>query len=124
MLPLVGATLGAVPAIFVGFLDSPASGFATLAFFVVYQQFENHVLQTSIMAKTVKIDPLGVLLAVLVGVDLAGLLGALVAIPVAGAIQVLVRDVWDERRGTVKEVLSVGADERPVAGGSGEGHRG
>src|SRR6185436_5277659 len=84
MLPLVGATLGAIPAVFVAFLDSPTAGIATLVFFIVYQQFENHVLQTTIMAKTVKLNPLGVLLAVLVGVELAGLLGALLAIPVAG----------------------------------------
>ncbi len=111
MLPLVGATLGAIPAVFVALLDSPASGIATLAFFVVYQQFENHVLQTTIMSKTVKLNPLGVLLAVLVGVELAGLLGALLAIPVAGAAQVIARDVWDERQGRVKQVLSIGASE-------------
>jgi predicted PurR-regulated permease PerM len=114
MLPLVGATVGAIPAVFVALLDSPAAGIATLGFFVVYQQFENHVLQTSIMAKTVKLNPLGVLLAVLVGVELAGLLGALLAIPVAGAAQVIARDVWDERQGRVKEVLSIGASEEPV----------
>jgi predicted PurR-regulated permease PerM len=114
MLPLVGATVGAIPAVFVALLDSPASGIATLAFFVVYQQFENHVLQTSIMAKTVKLNPLGVLLAVLVGVELAGLLGALLAIPVAGAAQVIARDVWDERQGRVKQVLSIGTSEEPI----------
>ncbi len=114
MLPLVGATLGAIPAIFVALLDSPATGIATLGFFVVYQQFENHVLQTTVMAKTVKLNPLGVLLAVLAGVELAGLLGALLAIPVAGAIQVVARDIWDERRGRVKEVLSIGASETPL----------
>jgi predicted PurR-regulated permease PerM len=54
------------------------------------------------------------LLAVLIGVDLAGLVGALLAIPVAGALQVIVRDVWDERHGRVKEILSVGADENPM----------
>jgi predicted PurR-regulated permease PerM len=114
MLPLVGATVGAIPAVFVALLDSPASGIATLAFFIVYQQFENHVLQTSIMAKTVKLNPLGVLLAVLAGVELAGLLGALLAIPVAGAAQVIARDVWDERQGRVKEVLSIGTSEEPI----------
>jgi predicted PurR-regulated permease PerM len=114
MLPLVGATVGAIPAVFVALLDSPASGIATLAFFIVYQQFENHVLQTSIMAKTVKLNPLGVILAVLVGVELAGLLGALLAIPVAGAAQVIARDVWDERQGRVKEVLSIGTSEEPI----------
>src|SRR4051794_34125613 len=114
MLPLIGATVGAIPAVFVALLDSPGAGIATLAFFVVYQQFENHVLQTTIMARTVKLNPLGVLLAVLAGVELAGLLGALLAIPVAGAIQVIARDVWDERRGRVKEVFSIGASEQPL----------
>jgi predicted PurR-regulated permease PerM len=115
LLPLVGATLGAIPPVFVAFLDSPTKGIATIVFFVVYQQVENHALQPVVMSRTVKMNPLAVLLAVLIGVDLAGLLGALLAIPVAGALQVVVRDVWDERRGTVKEVLSVGADEEPVA---------
>ncbi|HEY3724686.1 MAG TPA: AI-2E family transporter [Acidimicrobiia bacterium] len=114
MLPLVGATVGAIPAVFVALLDSPGTGIATLGFFVVYQQFENHVLQTTVMSKTVKLNPLGVLLAVLAGVELAGLLGALLAIPLAGAIQVVTRDVWSERRGRVKEVLSLGTSEAPT----------
>jgi predicted PurR-regulated permease PerM len=114
LLPLVGATLGAIPPVFVAFLDSPGLGIATIIFFVIYQQFENHVLQPVVMSRTVKLNPLAVLVAVLVGVALAGLLGALLAIPVAGALQVVVRDVWDERRGTVKQVLSVGADETPM----------
>jgi predicted PurR-regulated permease PerM len=114
LLPLVGATLGAIPPVFVAFLDSPGLGIATIVFFVVYQQFENHVLQPVVMSRTVKLNPLAVLVAVIVGVQLAGLVGALLAIPVAGALQVVVRDVWDERRGTVKQVLSVGADEAPM----------
>jgi predicted PurR-regulated permease PerM len=114
LLPLVGATLGAVPSVFVALLESPGKGIATLVFFVLYQQFENHVLQPVVMAKTVKLNPLAVLIAVLVGVQLAGLLGALLAIPVAGALQVVARDLWDTRRGSIKEVLSVGIDERPI----------
>jgi predicted PurR-regulated permease PerM len=116
LLPLVGATLGAVPPVFVAFLESPGRGIATIIFFIVYQQLENHVLQPVVMSRTVKLNPLLVLLAVLVGVKLAGLLGALLAIPIAGALQVIVRDVWDERRGAVKQVMSVGADERPIEG--------
>jgi predicted PurR-regulated permease PerM len=114
LLPLVGATLGAIPPIFVAFLDSPGLGIATIVFFVVYQQFENHVLQPIVMSRTVHMNPLAVLVAVLIGVSLAGILGALLAIPVAGALQVVVRDVWDERRGEIKEVLSTGADETPL----------
>jgi hypothetical protein len=81
LLPLVGATLGAIPPVFVAFLDSPRLGIATIIFFVVYQQFENHVLQPVVMARTVKLNPLAVLVAVIVGVQLAGLLGALLAHP-------------------------------------------
>ncbi len=114
MLPLVGATLGAIPSIIVGLIHSPTAGIATLIFFVVYQQFENSVLQATVMSKTVKLNPLGVLLAVLAGVQLAGILGALLAIPIVGAIQVVARDVWDERQGRVKAVLSIGATEEPL----------
>lgn len=110
LLPLVGAFLGAIVVVFVALLQSPAAGIATLAFFVVYQLFENHVLQTTIMAKAVKLNPLVVLLAALAGVEIAGLLGALLAIPVAGAVQVVTRDVWRDRRGVVEDVLSIGAD--------------
>ena len=65
LIPLVGATLGAVPAVAVAFLHSVPAGIATLIFFIVYQQFENHVLQVSIMSKTVKLNPLTVLISIL-----------------------------------------------------------
>ena len=110
LLPLVGATLGAIPPIFVALLDSSETAIIVLIFFVLYQLFENHVLQTTVMAKTVKLNPLGVLLAVIVGVELAGLLGALLAIPVAGAIQVVVRDLWPEQQSVVEDVLAINAE--------------
>ena len=97
LIPLVGATLGAVPTIGFAFLHSTAAGVATLVFFIVYQQFENHVLQVSVMSRTVKVNPLTVLVSVLVGVRLFGLLGALLAIPMAGIIQVVVVDVFQAR---------------------------
>ena len=55
-----------------------------LVFFVLYQQFENHLLQPLIFARTVKLNPLTVLVSILIGVEMAGILGALLAIPVAG----------------------------------------
>ena len=85
-----------------------------LVFYVVYQQFENHVLQVTIMARTVKVNPLTVMVSVLVGVELLGFLGALLAIPVAGVIQVIARDVYDERSFRVKDPFTVGADETPI----------
>jgi predicted PurR-regulated permease PerM len=114
LIPLVGATLGAVPAVLVAFLHSVPAGIATLIFFIAYQQFENHVLQVTVMSRTVDLNPLAVLIAVLVGVELFGLLGALLAIPMAGVLQVIVRDIYDERRGHLKEEPSVGTDEVPI----------
>ncbi len=115
LIPLVGATIGAVVASAVGFLHSPLTGVATLVFFVVYQQAENHLLQPGIQARTVKLSPLVVLVSALIGVDMAGLLGALLAIPVAGVLKVIIRDVWDNRRGALKPEPTVGGDETPVS---------
>jgi predicted PurR-regulated permease PerM len=114
LIPLVGATLGAVVAGAVAFFHSIPAGIATVIFFIVYQQIENHFLQPVIMSRTVKLNPLTVLVAILIGVELAGILGALMAIPVAGIIQVIVRDVYDTRRGQLKEAPTVGADQRPA----------
>jgi predicted PurR-regulated permease PerM len=114
LIPLVGATLGAIPTIGVAFIHSTTAGIGMTILYVVYQQFENHVLQVTIMARTVKINPLLVLVSVLAGVELFGLLGALLAIPAAGVIQVIARDVYDERRGRLKPEPTVGASETPV----------
>ncbi|HZQ26414.1 MAG TPA: AI-2E family transporter, partial [Acidimicrobiales bacterium] len=114
LIPLVGATLGAIPTILVAFLHSTAAGIGAIIFFVLYQQFENHVLQVTIMSRTVNLNPLVVLVSVLAGVELFGLLGALLAIPVAGVIQVIVRDIWDEHQGRFKDEPTVGADETPM----------
>jgi predicted PurR-regulated permease PerM len=67
-----------------------------------------------IFARTVKLDPLTVVVAILLGVELLGVLGALLAIPVAGMIQVIVRDIWDHRRGRPKEEPTVGKERRPA----------
>jgi predicted PurR-regulated permease PerM len=115
LIPLVGATLGAIPTIGVAFLHSTGAGIGMLVFYVVYQQFENHVLQVVIMSKTVQINQLFVLVSVLIGVELLGILGALLAIPAAGVIQVIFRDLWDHRRGQLKEEPTIGTDEIPVS---------
>jgi predicted PurR-regulated permease PerM len=116
LLPLVGATIGAIPTILIAFLTSTGAGIAVVLMYIVYQQVENHVLQPLVMSRTVHLNPLGVLLSVLVGVELAGFVGALLAIPAAGAIQVMVRDLWDERQQRLKAVPTVGVDETPITG--------
>ena len=74
-----------------------------LIFFIVYQQLENHVLQPVVYGRTVQLSPLAVLIAVLIGAELAGVIGALAAIPVAGTIQVILVDWLEHRRAQAGE---------------------
>jgi predicted PurR-regulated permease PerM len=90
LIPLVGATLGAVVGVLAAFLHSPTAGLIALVFFIVYQQFENGVIYPWLMARKVRVNPLLVLLSVLVAVEVFGILGALLAVPVSGALQVIV----------------------------------
>jgi predicted PurR-regulated permease PerM len=98
LIPLAGATIAAVAVSTVAFLDSTQSGIIVLVFFIVYQQLENHVLQPIVYGRTVQLSPLVVLIAVLIGAELAGVIGALAAIPVAGTIQVILLDWLAHRR--------------------------
>ena len=101
-LPMIGGALAGIPTVLFAFTESIAAGIVTLVVFLVYTQVENHVLNPVIMSKTVRISPLLVLIAVLVGASLGSLVGglfggfvaALLAIPAAGALQVLVKEVW------------------------------
>jgi len=117
LIPMIGATLGAAPTVLFAFLHSVTAGVSMLIFFIVYQQFENHVLQVSIMARTVKLNPLTVFISVLMGIQLLGMLGGLLAIPVAGVVQVIVRDWWDARGGHLVDEPDDEEDEAtPVSG--------
>jgi predicted PurR-regulated permease PerM len=99
LIPLAGATIAAVLVTTVAFLSSSlAVGITVLVFFIVYQQVENHFLYPLIYSRTVQLSPLAILIAVLIGASLAGILGALAAIPVAGATQVVLVDMFRHRR--------------------------
>jgi predicted PurR-regulated permease PerM len=99
LIPLAGATIAAIIIGAVAFLHTITAGIVVVIFFIIYQQVENHFLQPVIYGRTVQLSPLAVLIAVLIGAKLAGILGALGAIPVAGAIQVLLVD-WQKHRRT------------------------
>ena len=99
LVPLAGATLAAVIVSTVGFLELGwIRGLILVVFFIVYQQLENHILQPVIYGRTVQLSPLTVLVAVLVGAELVGILGALAAIPTAGIIQAVAREIFLWRR--------------------------
>ena len=106
-LPLVGGLLAGIPAVGVAFLHSVAAGLATVVVFLVYQQIENHVLYPVVISRTVRLNPLWVLISVLVGAEIGavvgstfgGLCGALLAVPAAGAVQVAGRVLVEGQAG-------------------------
>src|SRR5690349_12137270 len=110
LIPLAGATIAAIIVGIVAFLHSVVAGIVVVAFFIVYQQIENHLLQPIVYGRTVQLSPLAVLISVLIGAELAGVLGALGAIPVAGSIQVLLVDWSRHRRQRIVEPAVPAAD--------------
>jgi predicted PurR-regulated permease PerM len=98
LIPLAGATIAGILIATVAFLTSLSAGIVVTVFFIVYQQAENHLLQPLVYGRTVELSPLAVLVSVLIGAEVAGILGALGAIPVAGTLQILLADWRDGRR--------------------------
>jgi predicted PurR-regulated permease PerM len=99
LIPLVGSTIaGAVIGVVAAVVGFPGKLIAWVIFLVVYQQFENNVLQPVVYRRTVAIHPLIVIVAVLIGGSLLGVLGALLAIPIAATVQIVVKELWSMRR--------------------------
>jgi predicted PurR-regulated permease PerM len=99
LIPLVGATLGAViVGVVTLFTDFPTTTIVWAIFAIVYQQFENYVVQPRIQSRAVQLDPFIVVIAAIFGATLLGIVGALLAIPSAAAIQIAVREYMDYRR--------------------------
>jgi predicted PurR-regulated permease PerM len=101
-LPMIGGALAGIPVVLFATAHSLTAGIVTLAVFLVYTQVENHVLNPIVMSRTVKVNPLLVLVAILVGAEIGSwiggifgaFVGALLAIPAAGALQVLIKELW------------------------------
>lgn len=89
LIPLIGATLAAILVLFFCLFISVPTTIIMLVFFLIYQQVENQVLQPMVYSKTVQISPLIVFLAALIGASLAGLVGALIAVPIAGSTKIV-----------------------------------
>jgi predicted PurR-regulated permease PerM len=98
LLPLIGATIGAIlVALATLTVDFPTATIVWVVFVILYQRFENYIVQPLVYGRALDINPLVTILAVLAGASLLGILGALLAIPVAAAIQILLRDWWTRR---------------------------
>src|SRR3954469_4809790 len=98
LIPLVGATIGAiVVALATLTVDFPTATIGGVAFVVVYQRFENYLVQPLVYGRALNVNPLVTILGVLAGASLLGILGALLAIPLAAAVQIILRDWWANR---------------------------
>jgi predicted PurR-regulated permease PerM len=104
LIPLAGATIAAVLVVLVAIAASGLTAAIIVGvFFIIYQQLENHVIQPLVYGRTVQLSPLAVLVSVLIGAQIAGVLGALAAIPVAGTLQVIITE-W--RRGSTEPAVA------------------
>lgn len=93
LVPVVGATIGALIACAVAFAHDLRVGIAVAVFYLIYQQFENYVLYPRIMKRSVDVSPAMTIVAVLLGGSLMGIIGALLAIPTAAAVQLVMIEV-------------------------------
>ena len=98
VIPMIGATIGAVVVVLIAFAEDPKTGIACLIFYVVYQQVENYVIYPRVMSKSVDVPGAVTVIAALVGAALLGVVGALLAIPTAAAILMLTREVFVRRQ--------------------------
>jgi predicted PurR-regulated permease PerM len=117
-LPMIGGALAGIPTVLFAAAHSLTAGIVTLVVFLIYTQFENHILNPIVMSRTVRVNPLLVLLSILIGGEIGSwiggyfgaFVGALLAIPAAGALQVVAREIWQATRPAV-----VATGERPGA---------
>mgnify|MGYP003296260364 CR=1 FL=1 len=93
IIPLVGATIGAAAVTLVAFFVSAKVGLIAGAYYIAYQQIENYVLYPRVMKRSVDVSPAATVVAVLIGGSLLGVLGALLAIPIAAAVQLVLQEV-------------------------------
>jgi predicted PurR-regulated permease PerM len=103
-LPMIGGALAGIPTVLFALGHSFTAGLVTLIVFLAYTQVENHILNPMVMSRTTKVNPLLVLVSILVGTSIGEWIGgtfgafvaALVSIPLAGALQITVRELWRE----------------------------
>jgi predicted PurR-regulated permease PerM len=98
VIPMIGATLGAVVVSAIGLATDLKIGIACVIFYIVYQQFENYVIYPRVMQRSVDVPGAVIVIAAMVGAGLLGVIGALLAIPTAAAILLLVRELWLPRQ--------------------------
>lgn len=105
LIPMVGHTIGAVLVSLVALFTSPVAALVVFAYYILYQQIENYAIQPKVQANSTDMSPLLVFSSVVIGVSFNGILGGLVAIPVAGCLRILVLDYLYRRDLIKKEAV-------------------
>jgi predicted PurR-regulated permease PerM len=100
LIPLIGATIGAAVVTIVALLSSTTDGLICLGFYIAYQQVENFVIYPRVMRKSVSVPPVVTVIAALIGGTLLGVVGALLAIPTAAAVLLIIEEVVVPRQDT------------------------
>lgn len=98
VIPMIGATLGAVIVSAIGLATEPKIGLACIAFYIVYQQLENYVIYPRVMSRAVDVPGALIVIAAVIGATLLGVVGALLAIPTAAALLLLTKEVFIRRQ--------------------------
>ncbi len=112
-IPLIGATIGAIVVAFATLtVNFPTDTIVWIAFIIVWQRIEDYVIQPHVYRRAMNMNPLVTIVSLLVGAELLGILGVLLAIPAAAAIQIILRDWWSARGAdTIMTEDSVGAED-------------
>ena len=105
LITYVGPTLSAAPAVLLGFNDGLVTGLLVLGFFIIIQQFENHLLYPLVVKKMVGVPALMVIISMIIGAKLAGFLGILIAVPVAAVFMELLFD-WEKKKHVFAERIA------------------
>jgi predicted PurR-regulated permease PerM len=118
-LPSIGGALAGIPTVLFALTQSLRAGIVTAVVFLVYTQFENHVLNPAVMSRTVRVNPLLVFVSMVIGASIGawigglfgGLAAALLAIPVAGTLQVIAKDLWGTQVVAAQEQAATRPDD-------------
>ncbi|MBC8015740.1 MAG: AI-2E family transporter [Sporomusaceae bacterium] len=93
-IPIIGPIVGSVPAIMLAYLISPSLAFKVILFYIIVHQLENHIIVPNIMGHTINLHPVVVIISLLIGYQLLGIVGMMVAVPVTALLRVLIKHSW------------------------------
>ncbi len=99
IIPYIGPVLAAVPAIIIGLLYSPGLGLAALIFYLIAHQVEAHIIAPQVMKRSANLNPVVLIIAILVGIELGGPLGVVLAVPLTMVLSVFVEDIFEKKQG-------------------------